>query len=371
MHNNAQKVLQICSYYVGSHLYQNLFDAVERQGLKEDIYVFTHKGNAVGKPKAINVYLCHCYNKWERYIFSLKHKRVVDDAISRFNFEDYYLSHAHSLFSNGYVAHQINRMYGLPYVVAVRNTDINLFFQKMIHLRPLGLRIMLNAEKIIFISKPYKEETIRRFIPSKHREYIAGKSIVIPNGVDSFWHQNKIQLGKERDPGVVKLLHVGNIDRNKNVETTINACKILISQGLNINFTVVGKIKNQKLKTLISHYPFIRHIPFCTKENLINHYRKAHILVMPSKNETFGLVYAEAMTQSLPVIYTRGQGFDGQFKEGEVGYSVNYNSPNEIAQRIKDILVNYNAISSMALTKSYKFDWDLIAGDYLEIYKKL
>ena len=29
---------------------------------------------------------------------------------------------------------------------------------------------------------------------------------------------------------------------------------------------------------------------------------------MPSKHETFGLVYAEAMTQGLPVIYTKNEG---------------------------------------------------------------
>jgi len=43
---------------------------------------------------------------------------------------------------------------------------------------------------------------------------------------------------------------------------------------------------------------------------------------MPSITETFGLVYAEALSQGLPVLYTRGQGFDRQFEEGEVGYAV-------------------------------------------------
>lgn len=40
---------------------------------------------------------------------------------------------------------------------------------------------------------------------------------------------------------------------------------------------------------------------------------------MPSHKETFGLVYAEAMSQGLPIIYTKNQGFDGQFPDGYVG----------------------------------------------------
>ena len=43
---------------------------------------------------------------------------------------------------------------------------------------------------------------------------------------------------------------------------------------------------------------------------------------MPSRYETFGLVYGEAMSQGLPIIYSKGQGVDGYFKEGTVGYGV-------------------------------------------------
>ncbi|MBZ2174079.1 glycosyltransferase [Schnuerera sp. xch1] len=95
----------------------------------------------------------------------------------------------------------------------------------------------------------------------------------------------------------------------------------------------------------ISECPFIKYISYCQKE-LVNHYRDPDIFVMSSKYGTFGLVYAEAMSQGLPVIYIRGQGFDGQVNEGEVGYSVQYDSAEEIAKRIEDILDNYENISN-------------------------
>jgi glycosyltransferase involved in cell wall biosynthesis len=58
------------------------------------------------------------------------------------------------------------------------------------------------------------------------------------------------------------------------------------------------------------------------KEKLLNNYRNSDIFIMPSYNETFGLVYIEAMSQGLPIIYTQNEGVDGYFKEGSVGYSV-------------------------------------------------
>lgn len=36
---------------------------------------------------------------------------------------------------------------------------------------------------------------------------------------------------------------------------------------------------------------------------------------MPSFKETFGLVYAEALSRFIEVIYTKGQGFDGNLKK--------------------------------------------------------
>ena len=75
------------------------------------------------------------------------------------------------------------------------------------------------------------------------------------------------------------------------------------------------------------------------------------------------------MSQGLPIIYTRGQGFDGQFAEGEVGYSVQYDSAEEIADRVKDILDKYEIISRNCIKKVDRFDWDKIAKEYIDIYK--
>ena len=91
---------------------------------------------------------------------------------------------------------------------------------------------------------------------------------------------------------------------------------------------------------------------------------------MPSKHETFGLVYAEAMSQGLPVIYTKGQGFDGQFPEGEVGFSVAYDDPEEIAMRVKEIIADYGSISKRAVANVHRYDWKGIAQDYSELYSR-
>ena len=92
---------------------------------------------------------------------------------------------------------------------------------------------------------------------------------------------------------------------------------------------------------------------------------------MPSITETFGLVYPEAMSQGLPVIYTRGQGFDGQFKEGEVGYSVDAMNIEDIASKVIAIRGDFAEMSKRCINSINKFDWNRITNCYEKIYRSV
>ena len=118
-------------------------------------------------------------------------------------------------------------------------------------------------------------------------------------------------------------------------------------------------------------YPFVKYLGCLEKENLITVYRKADIFIMPSLTESFGLSYVEAMTQGLPVIYTRNQGFDGQFAEGMVGFHVNPKDIEDIYSKILMILLNYAEISNNCLVESDKYNWDVIADKYIDIYHNI
>lgn len=45
------------------------------------------------------------------------------------------LIHAHTLFSAGYSALKLKKECGIPYITAVRNVDVNIFFEKIRFLR--------------------------------------------------------------------------------------------------------------------------------------------------------------------------------------------------------------------------------------------
>ena len=74
------------------------------------------------------------------------------------------------------------------------------------------------------------------------------------------------------------------------------------------------------------------------------------------------------MTQGLPVIYSKGQGFDRQFEEGTVGFHVESRNAEEIANRIENIMSNNQTISENCVRISDRFNWSEIAREYESLY---
>jgi glycosyltransferase involved in cell wall biosynthesis len=362
------KILHINSYYSGSKFYKNLYDYQVNNGL--DISVFVPVPSVVENDKAFGPYttISKNHNKYDRFVFQLKQNKIYRDIIDSYDVKKFSIIHAHSLFTNGYIAMKLKKNFRIPYIVAVRNTDVNLFFKRMFHLRWIGLKILENADRVVFLSESYKKEVLEKYVSAGKKAEINGKISVIPNGIDDFWFENIGDEKEELQSSNLKLLQVGDIDKNKNIETTVEAIKLLIKKGYKVKLDVVGKIKDQTVFDKIKDLEFVNYLGTTTKEELLEIYRNNDIFILPSINETFGLVYAEAMSQGLPVIYSKGQGFDKQFEDGEVGYSVLHDDEDDIANNIINILNGYKRVSKSCIHNSKKFKWSGISKIYKDIY---
>lgn len=361
-------ILHINSYYIGGKFYKNLYECQDENN-NLIVYVPTSSYEKFDFDYGNYTTISRNHNKYDRVIFCVKHGKILNDFIVKMEGKNVDFIHAHSLFSNGYIAYKYKKIKNIPYIVAVRNTDVNVFFKKMLHMKKLGVEIMKESSAIIFISEPYKKEVFDKYVPNQLKESLYKKSYVIPNGIDDFWINNKKSkvLNKNNN---INLVYVGEINKNKNVLTTVEAIKKMILKGYKVEFTIIGKISDVKIYNQINKFEFVNYLGVKTKEEILEIYKKQDIFVMPSIHETFGLVYAEAMSQGLPIIYTRGQGFDGQFLDGEVGYAVDCNDPNDIVNKILEIYKCYDEMSSNCSRKCKHFNWKQLKKSYEEIYNK-
>ncbi len=364
------KILHVNSYYFGGKFYKSLYEGQIKSGLDIDVFVpvcsTQANGNAFDYGNYAKVRINH--HKYDRLLFYRKHNKILRDAIAVYDMRRYDLLHAHSLFSNGYIGMKIKERYEIPYMVAVRNTDVNIFFKRMIHLRKMGVKILENADRIVFLSKSYRDHVIEKYIPEKLKNQILSKVVIIPNGIDDFWLDNKGIPKQKPSPSNLRLLQVGDIDKNKNISTTVKAIELLNQKEFTVKLDVVGRIKDQKVFDDIKNLPYVNYLGYRSKEELIKIYRDNDIFVLPSIYETFGLVYAEAMSQGLPVIYSSGQGFDGQFEDGEVGYRVDCLDEKMMAKKIMEIYFDYENKSKKCIGLCDQFNWEHIVSQYENAY---
>lgn len=361
------KVLHINVHYTSNVLHSNMIAELERQGIKCDVFVPVSVNDNYENQKT-NVVVSKCYNKYDRINFGVKQRKIYSSLVKLMPIKEYNYVHAYTVFTDGNVAFELNKRFGIPYVVAVRNSDVNTFFKYMPHLRKRGVEIMKNATAVFFLSKKYKKRTFDEYIPKKFAEEIEKKTYVIPNGIDNFWLETPRSVTEKND-NALNVMCAGVINKNKNMISLIKALQLLQQQGKKVHLDIAGKVENQKIISELMTYGFVTYHGKLTKEQLCELYKKNDVFALVSFHETFGMVYIEAMSRGLPVIYTKNEGFDGQFPEGEVGFAVDPHNVVQIAEKIKEAYENRKRISENCIRAVHNYGWKKIVNKYIEIYK--
>lgn len=369
------KVVHVCNAFQTNPMYLDLFERLENNGVKQ---VVISPGNietsSERKRNDIEVfYFKRSENIIKRLLWRNRIASIINYVENSIDLYDCDMIHAHTLFSDGAVAYGLYKKYKKPYIVAVRNTDLNVFFKYMLWERPLGYNILKYASKIVLISHANKKQ-LYKIIPQSLIKKIDFKVEIIPNGINDFWLTN-INKKDIIDPTNVRLTYVGDICANKNIDGTLKAISNICKE-YNVFYTVIGDNKNEnnnylkKIRKKSEIIPFFKIEERCKKEKLIHYFRNdTDIFIMNSHKETFGLSYIEALTQGLPIIYTKDQGIDGFFEEGFVGYHAKSTSIEDISNAIKKVIKEYNSLSNNIKGLNFdRFDWGKISMKYTSIY---
>ena len=364
-------IFHINSNYLSTTLHENLIDYLASENVYSYIYTPRKKETIPVFNSKYDIFSPEILTNMDRFFYLRKQNKLYSEIVNNVALEEFNIIHAHTLFTDGNLARTLSEENEIPYMVTIRSTDLYFLKYRKLLLKK-GINILKNASKIIFLSSSYKENIIKSYIPNKLQESIRDKSYVIPNGIDDFWFDRKNLQKQNYSEKDIQIVYAGRIEKNKNLILTAKALEYLNkTSSRNYKYTVVGNIKDENIYQGMLKYNFIEFKGHLKKDDLKEVYNSADIYVMPSFFESFGLTYAEAMSQGLPVIYTEGQGFDGQFKNGDVGYSTNPNDYLDLAKKISWILKDYKNFSNRALEGSAKFNWGLIGARYLDLYKEI
>ena len=376
------RVLHICGDFFISPVHLSLYKELDALGIEQIVFSPTDYRD---KKRELTSYEFKCpdsriiysrpLKRYHSYLYGLKIRNLVKQIEENVDMSAISLINTSLVCKEGAVAYKLSQKYGIKYITSVRNTDLNYYFKYYKWRVAFFEKVMLSASKVICISKMYSRrvtETISKATVSKIQNNIE----VIYNGVNQLYIENRYAhpdfLGK-----TIKLVYTGGFQRNKNILNVIESIKLLRAKGYNIEFFAIGKnLKNHvepdylsEVEKVILPLDWVHALDAQPKEELMLSLREYDIFTMLSHTETFGLSYVEALSQGLPVIYTKGEGFDDIYPEGMVGYHANSRDVNDIAHSIEKSIKNYKQLKDNVdkLDMSI-FEWPTIAKRYYSLF---
>lgn len=106
-------------------------------------------------------------------------------------------------------------------------------------------------------------------------------------------------------------------------------------------------------------------------DTIVQYYRAADMLVMPSRSESFGLVAAEAQASGLPVVASRVGGLPYVVGSSISGLLINEHDPRTFAAAATAILDHpdfRDHLSRGALEYAQRFSWEATADRLIDLY---
>jgi glycosyltransferase involved in cell wall biosynthesis len=181
----------------------------------------------------------------------------------------------------------------------------------------------------------------------------------VGNGVDSTFRPD----GPRYDPGFPYILYVGNRYPHKNVNRILQAFKQINAPEVRL---ILSGVNNQLMKELLRHYNLedrVEFAGFLRDEQLPPLYRGAHLLIMPSLMEGFGLPALEAMACGTAVVASRTTSLPEVV--GEAGLLVDPLDVDDIRRGMERVLGDTELrqrMSQAGLQQALRFSWDRV-GD--------
>ncbi|MGY1770544.1 D-inositol-3-phosphate glycosyltransferase [Blastococcus sp. SYSU D00813] len=211
------------------------------------------------------------------------------------------------------------------------------------------------------------------------------RTLVVPPGVDLDRFRPSDRAAARRAVGLpedaVVLLFVGRIQPLKAPDLLLETAARMLAEDPalrgRLHVQVVGapsgsgleaprQLQEQAVSLGIAD--LVRFLPPQPPDRLAEHYRAADVAVVPSHNESFGLVALEAQACGTPVVAAAVGGLRTAVRDGVSGVLVDGRDPADYAAAVGAVLGRRELLSAGARRHAAAFSWDRTADSLVEAY---
>lgn len=291
---------------------------------------------------------------------------LVREIKREFSFD---LVHAHMALPDGYAGMLISMEHRKPLVVTFQATDLDITANRNRVSLLLLQKVFSYAKRVI--SSPRLAKTLSsRF---------GIEPVVIGYGIDAgevFTRPTDLVSPYE---GRRILLSVSRLIPTKGIDLNIRAVKELAGKYENLLYLVVGDgPEKAALEQLTRDLNLTDHVTFVgqvSHERAMRCMAVCEVFGLPSWQETFGLVYIEAMAHAKPVIAVQGQGVDGIVEHGKTGMLVRPRDVNSLVEALDFLLSHPEEARAMGERARRlvleNYTWEKNAKKTIEVYREV
>ncbi len=271
-------------------------------------------------------------------LFSLACRESVRRLHTRSPFD---LVHAHFGYPDGFFGAIVAHDYCVPLVITIQATDLDITANLNQKCREQLRQAFTSANAIISPTDVLARKLLEKFGLKSTINYYGIETKEIYQGVSP--------LRKKYDKDLV-IMSLCQLIPSKGVDINLQAIAQLLETRRDFVYIIVGDGPDwARLETLANSLGIREYVDFVgtvSHKIAMEYISICDIFSMPSWQETFGLVYVEAMAQGKPVIGCRGQGIDSIIERSNAGFVVN---PKEVSPVVKALQI---LSENMTLRKS-------------------
>ena len=280
--------------------------------------------------------------------------------------------HGHRHLLNN-VAYQYAKQNNIPYVITTNGTLHR--HERWIRAKKLwdlifSKKIITNADHFVAVSPFDMHIHKQEGIPSS-------KTTLIPNGLDlgefSPLPPSSTFRKKHKMDHRPIIAYLGQLSPRKGVLHLIQACAPM----KNIQLVIAGNDMGmgEKAQTIAKAYEHIRMVGLLEGKERLELLRDARVLVYPSTNEIFGLSPFEGLLCGAPAVVSNDCGCGQLIDKAQAGLLVRYGDPQDIREKIKQLLENDDLRSNMVQRgRRYiaeHLSFEKVAQQHIELYQKV
>jgi L-malate glycosyltransferase len=259
----------------------------------------------------------------------------------------------------------------LPFITTLHGTDITLVGQDPSYL-PITKFSIEQSNGVTSISEDLKRDTVKIF-------GIAQEIRVIPNFINCDLYLpavDKSGAAAYAPNGEKLLIHISNF---RPVKRVLDCIRILaeVRKHTPAHLLMVGDGPERRTaEHLAREMGVTQHVSFLGKQNQVERLIPlAHVLLMPSEMESFGLVALEAMACGVAPVATRVGGVPELITQGETGFMEEIGDVQAQAARVVELLSD-NALHARMTEAGRRrarehFGTDRIIPQYEQYYREV